>query len=67
MKIEINLQLCEGNAKCVAAAPEVFQLDEASDKAVVTVDDVSPELKSRVDLAIRTCPRQAITWAHEKS
>jgi ferredoxin len=61
MKVQVNQDMCEGHGKCQQAAPEVFELRD-DDLSHVLVDDVSEELKPKVDRAIRLCPRQAISW-----
>ena len=61
MKVQVNHDKCEGHGKCQMAAPEVFELRD-DDLSYVLVDDVSEELKPKVERAIRLCPRQAISW-----
>lgn len=61
MKVQVNHDLCEGHAKCQATAPEVFEFRD-DDLSYVIVDEVSEELKPKVERAIRLCPRQAISW-----
>jgi ferredoxin len=61
MKVEVNHDVCEGHGKCEMSAPEVFVLRD-DDLSYVLVDDVPPELKDKVDRAIRLCPRAAIRW-----
>jgi ferredoxin len=60
MRVVVNLSQCEGNALCMAAAPEVFQLDD-DDQLHVLLDELPPELRERVEQAVRTCPKQAIS------
>ncbi len=60
MRVSVDLELCEGNGRCVATAPEVFALDE-SDKARLLDPAPGPALRDKVLLAARLCPRQAIT------
>lgn len=61
MKVTVDHDRCEGHGKCEMAAPEVFELRD-DDLSYVKVDDVSAELQSKVERAIRLCPRQAIAW-----
>lgn len=61
MKVQVNHDFCEGHGKCQAAAPEVFELRD-DDLSHVLVDEVTEELKPKVERAIRLCPRQAISW-----
>ena len=60
MRVVVNFQLCESNALCVGIAPEVFELDE-NDNLVVLADQPSEELRERLQEAVRSCPRQAIS------
>ena len=64
MKVQVNHDKCEGHGKCQMAAPEVFELRD-DDLSYVLVDDVSEELKPKVERAIRLCPRQAISWVEQ--
>lgn len=61
MKVIVNADMCEGHAKCVAAAPEVFELGD-DEVSRVLLPDIPENLKASVDKAIRLCPRQAIAW-----
>lgn len=60
-KVQVNQDMCEGHGKCMAAAPEVFELRD-DDLSYVLIDDVPDDLKPKVERAIRLCPRQAISW-----
>jgi len=59
MKIVVDLKLCEGNERCVAAAPEVFEVRD--DQAHLLIENPPPGLMQKVQLAVRMCPRQAIS------
>lgn len=61
MKVTVNADVCEGHAKCVMSAPEVFEMGD-DEVSIVKVEEVSEEQKAAVDRAIRLCPRQAISW-----
>jgi ferredoxin len=41
--------------------PEVFQIDDVTDKSHVMVDDVPAHLEERVRQAVRNCPEGAIS------
>jgi ferredoxin len=60
MKVVVDLVMCEGNAKCVEAAPSVFSLGD-DDKSRVLIERPPESLRERVKLAARICPRQAIS------
>lgn len=59
--VRVDELACEGHGRCQDNAPEVFRLDE-DDISRVQLDPVPDELVEQVERAIRTCPRQAITW-----
>ena len=59
MRVIVDQDRCEGNARCVNAAPEVFDLRD-DDKAAVLIEQPGEELRAKVERAARLCPRQAI-------
>jgi len=60
MKVVVDYDLCEANALCMDAAPEIFRVEE-DDTLTVLMEDVSPDLQAKAQEAARLCPRQAIT------
>jgi len=60
MKVVVDLKLCEGNSKCQAAAPEVFEVRD-DDKSHLLIENPPERMRDKVKLAERMCPRQAIT------
>lgn len=59
MKIVVDRSLCDGNGNCAAEAPEVFALD-AEDRLSVLVEQPPPELRAKVEAAVRACPKRAL-------
>jgi ferredoxin len=60
MKVVVDYDLCESNALCMAAAPEVFEVRD--DDFLYVLDENPPEsLRAKVELAAQRCPKQAIT------
>jgi len=60
MRVVIDEMLCEGNAECMRAAPEVFVVGD-DDRASLLVERPPDALRANVETAVRRCPRQAIT------
>ncbi len=59
MRIEADLDLCQGHAMCEMEAPGVFSVPR---KGKVTVLDPAPPDSERaaVEAAVRYCPTQAL-------
>jgi ferredoxin len=60
VKVEVDFNLCESNALCMQALPEVFEVRD-DDFLYLLTDEVKPEWTERAQQAARICPRQAIT------
>ena len=59
MRIVVDRDLCEGNAVCMKVAPEVFTVDD-DDQSQLLMDDPPEDLRSKIEAAVRRCPRQAL-------
>lgn len=59
MKVTVDPDLCEANALCVAAAPEVFDLVD-DDVVDILFPEPPPEMESAVIDAVVACPKQAL-------
>lgn len=59
MKIVIDNDLCEGNAVCMKVVPEVFTVGD-DDRARLLIAEPGEEYRSRIEAAVRRCPRQAL-------
>jgi len=59
MKIIVDYDLCEANALCQKASPEVFRVEE-DDTLTVLNETPDESERSKVEEAVRLCPRQAI-------
>ncbi len=60
MKIVIDYDLCEANAVCMSTCPECFRVEE-DDTLTILVEEPPESLRSKVEEAVRLCPRQAIS------
>jgi ferredoxin len=61
VRVEVDLEICQGYANCVVEAPDVFDLNESTNKAVVLVETVPEELEEDAQQAVDNCPVGAIT------
>jgi ferredoxin len=59
MRVVVDFDLCESNALCMDAAPEVFEVRE-DDFLYVLQENPDEALRAKVEQAARVCPKQAI-------
>lgn len=59
MRVVVDHTLCEGNGRCVEAAPGIFELRD-DDRSYVIEERPPASLRAKVEMAARLCPRQAI-------
>ncbi len=60
MPVIIDEDACMGCESCVEICPDVFEMNDAGDKAIVKDADVDAEC---IEEAIDACPAEAITKA----
>ena len=60
MKAIVDHSLCEGHAKCMENAPEVFEVRD-DDLSYTLIDAIPESLRDAVERAAKTCPRAAIS------
>jgi len=64
MRVVVDHDLCEGNTRCIQAAPDVFEL-RGDDKAYPRIERPGAELRAAVERAVQACPRRAIRIVEE--
>ena len=64
MKIVVDYDLCEANARCMEVAPDLFKVDD-QDNLHVLVESPPEERRAALEEAVRLCPRQAISIAED--
>ena len=60
LKVHVDRERCQGHARCVAAAYELFQLDALGNAQEIADGTVPPELEAKARLAAADCPELAI-------
>ena len=60
MRVVVDWGRCESNALCMAAAPEVFEVRD-DDLLYVLDEEPGEELRSKVEQAVRSCPKVALS------
>jgi ferredoxin len=59
MRIDVDLDLCQGHAMCELEAPGVFSVPRKS--KVIVAEPAPPESqRAAVEAAVRYCPTQAL-------
>ncbi|MDD3798654.1 MAG: ferredoxin [Novosphingobium sp.] len=66
MKVHVNLDVCQGHAKCEDLCPEVFATDAVEGKCVIKDPEVPAGLEEKVRLAVRNCPEGALRVSNAK-
>jgi ferredoxin len=64
MRLVVDRDLCESNAVCVRAAPDLFAIDD-DDKLRLLVERPCPEQLDGARQAVRRCPRQALSLVED--
>ncbi len=62
-KVIIDKDECIGCQSCVELCPEVFEFNEAEDKAEVILPEGGPE--DCIQEAIEVCPVECISWQED--
>ena len=62
MRIDVNLDACEGHGLCAQVAPQVYALDEEG-YVHLTVDEIVPDLEAAAAAGARVCPVAALRVA----
>jgi ferredoxin len=60
VRVVVDWDLCESNGLCMAAAPEVFELQD-DDTLLILQETPDESLRAKVTDAVNACPKQAIT------
>ena len=60
MRVVVDYDLCESNAVCMGILPEVFEVRD-DDNLYLLQEEPPEELRSKVEEAVRRCPKQAIS------
>ena len=60
MRVVVDYTLCESNAVCMRLVPEVFEVRN-DDRLYLRTERPPEALRTRVDEAVRRCPKQALS------
>ncbi len=63
-RIKVDFDECESNAMCEALAPDIFEVDD-DDFLQVHSDVVTEENRERVEQAVASCPKSALSIVEE--
>jgi ferredoxin len=59
VKLVVDVDKCQGHARCAALAPEVFELDDLGNVATRS-GTVPPDLEDHARLGAQACPERAL-------
>jgi ferredoxin len=60
LRVRVNRERCQGHARCVALAPELFEVDAFGEAHEIADGRVSSTLEGKAWLARANCPEFAI-------
>jgi ferredoxin len=60
MRISVDAQRCSGHARCNAAAPDIYELNDDGYSAIRQLD-VPAGMEAAASAGAAVCPEQAIT------
>ncbi len=60
MRIVVDYELCEANARCMKTAPEIFQVGDDDRLRLLVVEPAASQLEA-VETAIKRCPKRALS------
>lgn len=63
MRVTVDHDFCLGHALCRAAAPALFELDDAGQSQVRIPGDIPESLEDAARSAVAGCPERAISTA----
>jgi len=61
MRLEVDLDLCQGHGACETERPELFNVDPKALKVVPPRSEVPAALRERAAAAVRACPTGALS------
>jgi len=61
VEIVLDRGLCQGHAVCVSEAPALFRLEEGARVVTLLRPEAAPELRAKVELAVKHCPTRALS------
>lgn len=63
MKVRVDLNKCQGHARCEEICPEVFATDEVEGKCVILQQEVPEAHREQAKLAVHSCPEYALFFS----
>ncbi|WP_158890834.1 ferredoxin [Amycolatopsis anabasis] len=60
LKITVDLENCKGYACCMMESPNLFDIDDASGKAILLQEHPADEQRDEAERAVRSCPANVI-------
>jgi ferredoxin len=61
LQLSVNLDGCTGCACCMMECPNLFDIDDASGKAILIEARPVDDLLEEAERAVRSCPENVIT------
>jgi ferredoxin len=65
MRIDVDLDLCQGHGVCESEAPDVFRVSKETNQVEVLDTNPPEDLRTNVLEAVKNCPTQALTLVED--
>ena len=65
MRIRVDLDVCQGHARCQDRCPEVFSTNAVDGRCVILLEKVPEHLQRAARLGVLNCPEGALSIDQE--
>ena len=61
MKLRLDRDACQGQGRCYALAPDLFESDDEGYAVLLVTGELSPDQEGDAELCVDNCPEFAIS------
>ncbi|MGF7121156.1 ferredoxin [Rhodococcus sp. BE178] len=66
MRVEVDLDLCQGHAMCELEAPDIFRVPKRG-QVEIADGEIPDDMRADVERAVQYCPTAALRLVNERS
>lgn len=60
LKLTVDLDGCKGYACCMMEAPNLFDVDDDTGKAILLIENPTEDQRAEAEAGVRSCPANVI-------